>query len=110
MKTLKVPCLPKPPEAFPSGMLAGSAPSEGKHAKLEVNFIECPILPVDVGIVAQESLPEAPPNVGALQVLVLATDRVDQVRARIGDGARWGLRVAVITETRELTPAEARSK
>src|SRR5207244_3565866 len=49
-------------------------------------------------------------RLGAGQVLVLATDRAEQVRARIGDGARWGLRVVVIPETRELTPAEARSK
>jgi hypothetical protein len=47
---------------------------------------------------------------GAKEVLVLATDRPEQVRALVGDGARWGLRVEVAPEMRELTPAEARAK
>ncbi len=47
---------------------------------------------------------------GAKEVLILAADRPEQVRALIGDGARWGLRVAVIPESRELTAAEARKK
>ena len=49
-------------------------------------------------------------KLGAKQILVLATDRPEQVSARIGDGARWGLRVTVISEPRELSPAEARAK
>jgi len=47
---------------------------------------------------------------GAREVGILATDRPEQVRAHVGDGARWGLRVAVLPEIRELTPAEARAK
>src|SRR5947207_6085724 len=47
---------------------------------------------------------------GAKEVLVLAADRPHEVRARVERGARWGLRVEVIPETRELTVAEAREK
>jgi len=47
---------------------------------------------------------------GAKEVLVLAVDRPDQVRAAIGDGARWGLRVIVEADKRERTPGEARSR
>jgi hypothetical protein len=47
---------------------------------------------------------------GATEVKVLATDRPEQVRALAGDGARWGLRVEVMPEMRELTRAEAREK
>lgn len=47
---------------------------------------------------------------GAKEVLILAADRPEQVRALVGDGARWGLRVEVTPEMRELTPAEARAK
>lgn len=47
---------------------------------------------------------------GAKEVLILAADRPGQVRALVGDGARWGLRIAVIPESRELTVAEAREK
>jgi len=47
---------------------------------------------------------------GAKEVLVLATDRPEQVRALVGNGARWGLRVEVLPEMRELTPAEALAK
>src|SRR5437879_5419978 len=157
MQTLKLPCLSKLSEPCPSRMLQGSAPLPEKRAKLEVSFIECPIMPVGVRIAGRDALPgtsatpdarmtalvicpaerpavaalaEREPlvtlpllgktlieywlehlaNLGARQVLVLATDRVYQVRLRIGDGGRWGLKLAVIAETRELTPAEARSK
>ena len=48
--------------------------------------------------------------VGAKQVLVLATDRPELVRRLVGDGARWGMRVEVVPERDELTPAEARAK
>jgi hypothetical protein len=44
------------------------------------------------------------------EVLVLATDRPEETRAVVGDGRRWGLRVQVIPEIRELSPAEARRK
>jgi len=47
---------------------------------------------------------------GAKEVEVLAADRPEQVRAHLGDGARWGLRVEVTPEIRELTAAEARAK
>src|SRR5689334_5143463 len=47
---------------------------------------------------------------GAKEVRVLAADRPEQVRALVGDGTRWGLRVEVIPETRELTVIEARAK
>jgi NDP-sugar pyrophosphorylase family protein len=49
-------------------------------------------------------------TLGAKEILILATDRPDHVRALVGDGARWGLRVTVLSEDRELTIAEARSK
>ena len=47
---------------------------------------------------------------GAKEVLVLAVDRPDQVRAAVGDGARWGLRVIVQSEKCERTQEEARVK
>jgi NDP-sugar pyrophosphorylase family protein len=47
---------------------------------------------------------------GAKEILVLAADRPDQVRAGIGNGARWGLRAIVQPEKSELTPEEARTK
>jgi len=47
---------------------------------------------------------------GAKQVIVLATDRPEQVRALVGDGARWGLSVEVLPELRELDLKEARAK
>lgn len=47
---------------------------------------------------------------GAKEVCILATDRPEQVRDLIGDGARWGIRAEVFPEIRELTPAEARAR
>jgi NDP-sugar pyrophosphorylase family protein len=44
---------------------------------------------------------------GAKEAIVLADDRPAYVRAIAGDGARWGLNVSVIEESRELTPAQA---
>ncbi|HSY16745.1 MAG TPA: sugar transferase [Candidatus Acidoferrales bacterium] len=49
-------------------------------------------------------------SLGAGEVFILATDRPEQVRALVGDGNRWGLRVEVIPEIRELTPGEAQAK
>jgi NDP-sugar pyrophosphorylase family protein len=46
---------------------------------------------------------------GATEVLVLAVDRPEEVRAAIGGGARWGLRVTVKPEKCERTPDEART-
>ena len=43
-------------------------------------------------------------------VRILAADRPEQVRAALGSGSRWGLRIEVVPEQRELTPAEAREK
>jgi len=47
---------------------------------------------------------------GARQVSILATDRPDQVRAVVGDGARWGLQLQLLPQNRELTVAEARGQ
>ncbi len=47
---------------------------------------------------------------GVRQVAVLATDRPEAVRRLVGGGERWGLRVEVVPEIRELTEAEARAK
>jgi hypothetical protein len=157
MNTLKQPCMPKIPEIFPDGILQGIAPPARKLTRLEVEYFECPTLPVNVKILdevafseaspipaaqrtalvicpadrpAVEALAEREPLVnatilgkalieywlehlailGVRQILVLASDRPERVRARIGDGARWGLEVTVLPETRELSPAEARAK
>lgn len=47
---------------------------------------------------------------GAKEVTVLACDRPSAVWQAVGDGARWGLRVHVVAELRELTPDEARTR
>jgi NDP-sugar pyrophosphorylase family protein len=39
---------------------------------------------------------------GVKEVRVLAADRPEQVRALVGNGERWGLRVEVLPESREL--------
>jgi len=44
---------------------------------------------------------------GAKEAIVLADDRPAYIRAIAGTGARWGLDVSVIEESRELTPAQA---
>jgi len=44
---------------------------------------------------------------GAKEAIVLADDRPAYIRAIAGNGARWGLNVSVIEESRELTPAQA---
>ena len=44
------------------------------------------------------------------EVLILATDRPEQVRALVGTGCRWGIQVVVLPEIRELTIAEARRR
>src|SRR6266404_6163518 len=157
MNTLKQPCMPKIPEIFPDGILQGIAPPAGKLTRLEVEYFECPTLPVDVKILDEVAFSEASPIpaaqrtalvicpadrpgvqalaereplvnatilgkalieywlehlaiLGARQILVLAADRPEQVSARIGDGARWGLQVTVLPETRELSAAGARAK
>ncbi len=47
---------------------------------------------------------------GVREVRVLATDRPEAVRRLVGGGERWGLRVEVVPEIRELTVEEARAK
>ncbi len=49
-------------------------------------------------------------HLGAREVSILAVDRPESIRAMVGNGARWGLRVEVLPQLRELTPAEARQK
>jgi NDP-sugar pyrophosphorylase family protein len=44
---------------------------------------------------------------GVREVLILADDRPDQVRALIAGGVRWGLKATVLDQSRELTPAQA---
>ena len=44
---------------------------------------------------------------GARQIRVVASDRVDQVRAAVGSGSRWGVKVEVISASFEPTVAEA---
>jgi len=44
---------------------------------------------------------------GARHVQVIATDRAEQVRTTLGDGARWGVQLEVIAASLEPTPAEA---
>src|SRR2546430_7133620 len=44
---------------------------------------------------------------GIKEVLILCDDRPEQLRALVGNGARWGLAVEVIAESRELSPAQA---
>jgi mannose-1-phosphate guanylyltransferase / phosphomannomutase len=47
---------------------------------------------------------------GVRCVLILVSDRPEQIRALVGDGARWGLQVEVLIEPRELSADEARAK
>ncbi|HWA26673.1 MAG TPA: hypothetical protein VG734_13520 [Lacunisphaera sp.] len=49
-------------------------------------------------------------SLGAREVVVCASDRPWALREIVGSGARWGLRVRVVTEMYELTVAEARSR
>ena len=47
---------------------------------------------------------------GFSAVRVLAADRPEQLRVRVGDGRQWGLEVTVMAESRELTELEAEEK
>ena len=49
-------------------------------------------------------------NRGAKTVLVLATDRPEQIRAALCEGNPWGVQVEVIAESQELSVNEARAK
>jgi hypothetical protein len=44
---------------------------------------------------------------GAREVLVVASDRADQVRAAVGSGSRWGVKIEVLSASFEPTAAEA---
>lgn len=46
-------------------------------------------------------------SLGASQVRVIAADRADAVRTALGDGARWGVQLEVISAHAEPTLAEA---
>lgn len=43
-------------------------------------------------------------------VILLASDRPQHIRAVAGDGARWGITIDVITQSRELSVSEARAR
>lgn len=43
-------------------------------------------------------------------ITILAADRPEIIRDVVGDGCRWGVKIDVMPETRELTPQEARAK
>lgn len=47
---------------------------------------------------------------GARHVQVIAADRPAEVRAMLGDGARWGVRIEVTAASVEPTPAEAATR
>ncbi|MDB6170558.1 MAG: hypothetical protein JWM88_3422 [Verrucomicrobia bacterium] len=49
-------------------------------------------------------------SLGAKEVTILACDRPGAIRQLAGTGSRWGLRIKVVGEMHELTPAEARAK
>lgn len=49
-------------------------------------------------------------DLGIREVRILAADRPDQVRAFVGNGARWGLDLEVVPALRELSVIEARAK
>lgn len=49
-------------------------------------------------------------SLGAKEVIVCASDRPWAVREVVGSGARWGLRVQLVSEMHELTVAEARAR
>lgn len=45
---------------------------------------------------------------GVTAITILASDRPHQIRQSLGDGARWGIQVAVLPQSRELSSEEAR--
>jgi len=47
---------------------------------------------------------------GARRIKLITARRAEELRAVVGDGARWGVSVEVISESHELTPEEARAK
>jgi NDP-sugar pyrophosphorylase family protein len=49
-------------------------------------------------------------GLGASQIQIVASDGADRVRAAVGDGARWGVRITVIACNVEPTKEEAASR
>src|SRR4029077_6558508 len=47
---------------------------------------------------------------GVREVKILAGDRPEQIATIAGDGTRWGLKVEIIAESRELTPSQVQIK
>ena len=47
---------------------------------------------------------------GIKEVHILADDRVEQIQKLVGGGARWGLKIDITSEVRELTAAQAQIK
>ncbi|MEI7534695.1 MAG: hypothetical protein WCK57_10025, partial [Verrucomicrobiae bacterium] len=47
---------------------------------------------------------------GVKEVTVLASDRPDQVRAALGRGERWGLKIEVRAEPTEISVGEAQKQ
>jgi hypothetical protein len=47
---------------------------------------------------------------GVKEVIVLASDRPHDVRAVVGDGSRWGLKLELVPQAREFTIEEAQKK
>jgi NDP-sugar pyrophosphorylase family protein len=44
---------------------------------------------------------------GVKEAIILADDRAAHIQSIVGDGARWGLSISIVEESRELTPAQA---
>ena len=49
-------------------------------------------------------------SIGATDILISASDRPEQVRAVVGDGSRWGVKLEVLPARWEFQPGEARAK
>ena len=47
---------------------------------------------------------------GVKEVIVLANDRPHEIRAVVGDGSRWGLKIELVPQARELSVEEAARK
>lgn len=47
---------------------------------------------------------------GATEISILASDRPESIRAALGHGERWGVRLTVVSETVELEVAAARAR
>ncbi len=47
---------------------------------------------------------------GAREIVVLASDRPDEIRGAVGGGERWGLRIEVRAEASEISVEEARRR